>query len=216
MNLDAYDKNRVRKVIIIFTVFVMLSVGSVLYVLYHQAADKGKIDTTIHLLPQDATLVIDGRTGNTNELLSAGSHTFTAKKDGFSDQTITMDISNTVNNVYIALNPESPQARRWYLDGKYSPQYETFSALPAQYFGKSISEKHPLIDELPYTDTAYRFRIDYGFSDPKDKYKIFILISEGTPATRWAAIEWLHSKGFDPATLDIRYTNYTNPLGEQQ
>lgn len=75
-----------------------------------------------------------------------------------------------------------------------------------------MNEQNPIIEYLPYADVSGPFSIDYGFTDPNDRFKFFILISNATPEGRQKALEWIRAQGVDPSTLDIRYKDYTRTL----
>lgn len=202
-----YDQKRVRVFIISAVVFVGVIIALSAIILAHRS---GKVGVTITTNPSDATIMLDNKTIiDQKTYVAPGKHTFTALKDGFADKSSVIDVSESRNTATIILDPISDDAKQWANDN--SKEREALGDQAADERGVSISSLNPFIDKLPYIDIAGPFAIDYGY-DEKDNTKIYYLIHDTTPTGRIHALEWIRNQGYDPTTLDIRFSDYTNPL----
>ena len=74
----------------------------------------------------------------------------------------------------------------------------------------NFSDNYPLIGKIPRIDITGPYSIDYGGSSSGNAASL--IIYDSTPNGRTAAIQWIRDQGVDPTTLDIRYSEYINPL----
>jgi hypothetical protein len=204
-----YNPKRIR---IILAIVGLLAIGLIVYAIIHSATTSGKVQVTINTLPGDASITVNGASSGHTAYLVPGKYSFKATKDGFSDGSVDLYISNDVDTVYIPLTPVTAAAKSWASAESVRNQYEEYGGMARQYEGMAMNEQNPIIEYLPYADVSGPFSIDYGFTDPNDRFKFFILISNATPEGRQKALEWIRAQGVDPSTLDIRYKDYTRTL----
>lgn len=202
-----YDQKKIRIFIIAAIIFVgVIAAFSAVII----ANRSGKIGVTITTNPTDATVILDNKTIiNNKTYVTPGKHVFSAAKDGFANKATTIDVSESRNTATIVLDPVSDEAKQWVSD--HSKEREALGDQAANERGVSLSSLNPLMDKLPYIDIAGPFAIDYAY-DEKDNTKVFYLIHDTTPSGRINALKWIRSQGYDPTTLDIRFSDYESPL----
>lgn len=205
-----YDRRKIRTLIVSAIVFVGIIIAFSAVILTHRS---GKIGVTITTNPTDATVTLDNSTIiDKKTYIAPGKHVFTATKDGFKDESATIDVSESRNTVTLILDPSSNGAEKWASDN--SKEREALGDQAADERGVSLSSLNPLMNKLPYIDIAGPFAIDYGY-DEKDNTKVYYLIHDTTPSGRVRAIEWIRNQGYDPTTLDIRFSDYASPLNSE-
>lgn len=203
------QRNTIRIAIITSVLLFLALIG---YAIYTISVRAGKIQTSITVYPEDAIVSIDGKkSSSTSEYLMPGKHTFVAHKNGFLDDTETLYISETTKSVVLLPTPDSDSALQWANQQDVQAYRETLGGQQANIRGTDLTSRYPLMKDLPYIDINGPFALDYGYKGQGNS-DIFFLIHESTPNGRKAAFEWIRQKGIDPATLDIRYDEYQNPL----
>lgn len=197
------------KTIIMLVCFIIASL--VLWASFSTASNAGKIATKIDVMPTDAAVKIDNiPSGGGTHYLAPGSHVFTASKVGFSTATITLTISKDVHYVGLLPTPVSDEAKKWAAEDDVWPKRERIAGARSETTGTEAYTNNPLLNYLPYSDITGPFSIDYA-SDPFDSTKTRVIISNSTPQGRLKAIEWIRSKGVDPADLTIKFDDFFNP-----
>ncbi|MBI2462940.1 MAG: hypothetical protein HYV65_01745 [Candidatus Spechtbacteria bacterium] len=122
-------------------------------------------------------------------------------------------------NLQFRTSDQTPIVVRGFSNTKQSYEYNKLGYSQLIDFQKRLEEANPLLRLLPHESDG--FHVDYGVSDEAN-LKAHYLISVNIPSdsadrlkTRQEifdelqgqeglALDWIRSKGFDPATLDIR------------
>ncbi len=162
-------------------------------------------------VPGDLTLTLDGATVDANgeTAVKTGAHTVVARRNGFAEQTHTFTIAkDQTYTLTIYLDPSGPEGRQWYDD--HPDEELAREAAKGKEFrdtGKKIAAKYPILAELPFLGPG--FKIDYGQSKlhPDDPTSVALYIKVIYPSGRKFALDWLKSKGVDPATMEIIWTS---------
>lgn len=203
------QRNPIRTIVISVIIIFMALIG---YSIYTLVAHAGKVQTAITVYPNDASVMIDGKKASSGTTyLTPGKHTFRASKSGFADATLTLSISDDIKTAILLPSPISAEAIAWSQQPDVSATRETLGGQLASIRGMSLDAQYPLIHKLPYIDIEGPFALDYGYKGA-DNSEIYFLIHDSTPNGRQAAFKWIREQGIDPATLDIRYDEYQNPL----
>ena len=194
------------------TVAILLFLVVIGFSIYTIVVRAGKIKATVTAYPDDSLVTMDGKTISQGDTyLTPGKHTFIAKKTGFTDDTVTADISEDSSTVILLPTPQSDEAVAWSNQPDVTAKREALGGQKATMRGTSLSKQYPLVDKLPYIDITGPFALDYGYTG-KDNSDIYFIIHDSTPDGRQAALKWMRQQGLDPATLDLRYGEYKNPL----
>lgn len=204
-----YDTKKIRQIALLFGLFCLglIAVGIIQF-----TRGIGKIQVSINTLPNDASISIDGKPVKNGDFVTSGEHVFTAKKNGFADRTSRLIITKEEHIVTLPLTPQSDEAKKWANAPENQAKYSAMGSTLASEQGLAIRTANPLINQLPYTDVTGPFQINFGFPDPNNRFKLFYSIDYGSPIGRRKALEWIKSQGVDPTTLDIRFSDYKNPL----
>lgn len=190
------------------TLFIGLIIGAI----YMLVSQSGKVQVVITAYPEDSTVLIDSKkTSQKQPYLTPGKHTFTATKSGFADDSQTVIISDQSKSIILLPAPTSADATSWAQRADVAARRETLGSELANQRGDYLSEQYPLISKLPRIDINGPFALDYGYTGQNNS-ELYFIIHDSTPDGRQAAFTWLRGQGVDPATLDIRYSEYQNPL----
>lgn len=198
---------------IISSVIVLLVVGFLIFALYGYISRIGKEPVQIFVIPNTATLTIDGqpyRPGTS--YLAPGTYTVKATYEGFEDYeaSITINQPNTTD-IDIALTPASEEAEKWRQDNMdLYLQREGRVGTRANEFGIAFQEKHPITAQLPVRNPT--FTIGHRL-DPDDQSQIILEITAIT-GLRNAAVQQIRTMGFEPTDFKINFNNYENPFDE--
>jgi len=173
----------------------------------------GKTKVSIIVIPQDANVTLDNKPVSSGDLyLAPGDYTFSASKNGFKTDTHSVKVGKESLTVGLLPEPESTEAKKWLSDNsELQLQREELGGINANREGDELVEKNPILDALPYKDIYGPFNVDYGASD-RQKGGILLDINGSTPPGRAKAIEWIRQQGQDPTDLEIRYSDFKNPL----
>lgn len=207
------ENSQRKKITIIVGAFVVLCVVMIAITIYQSLSRQGKIEVSITTYPAGATIQLDGKSAGTKEYLPEGTYTFKASKNGFKDKEVTQFISNTSNQVFLILDPDSEEARRW-RNSQRPIDAEYYGGQAAQARGQALAAKYPLMTKLPYVSVSGPFRIDFGYTGPNNS-EVYFIIGNSTPSGRRAAISWIRSQGIEVEQLDLRFKDYTNPLTKE-
>lgn len=168
----------------------------------------GKIEVIIAASPSDSQITMDDNKINTGKsYIKKGSHVFTAKRSGFNDCSIMIDITdNFKDSVILLLDPNSDEGRA-FLNNNPNEQLtrEGLGGILANQDGQNTTNKTPLIKILPFIDLDYR--VDYGASlkTPKDNTSVAIYITSISEASKQDALNWIKDSGYDVNNLEIVY-----------
>lgn len=174
----------------------------------------GKVEVTVETVPFDTKLFVNNKPADKNSLfLKPGKYIFTAKRDGFSDDTFNAQIKEGGENwIGLTPNPTSLKAEEILNNEKDSQlQREYIGGRMASISGDYIEQETPILESLPYTDVSGPFTINYGGSKNRE-YGSFIEISTSTPVGRERAIHWIREQGYSPTDLEIRYLDFSTPI----
>ena len=185
----------------------------VIYILFTAVSRIGKEKVSIEVIPKDATVYVDGKKiGSSDNYIKKGTYRFSAKKEGFKDDTQTITVPK--GGVYIGLTPDpkSNKAIKWLQDNpKIQSQRESIGGKMADLQGYYIEKNTPVISSLPYYDSIAPFSIDYSGSKNRE-YGIFLTISNSVPQSRVEALRYIKQNGGNPTDLEIIYKDFKNPL----
>ena len=198
-----------QKWIIILVLFALL----ITFFISVAISRIGKTKVNIELIPNDSSLYIDGKKSNSGDnYLKPGKHKFVAKKIGFTDNEVVLQVNDEDLEIGLIPDPKSDEAIAWLSKNpEIQLKREAIGARMSSLLGGYIEDNTPIINELPYTDVEGPFTIDYG-TTPDRLYGSFIEITDSTPLGREAAISWIKSLGYDPTNIDIRFDDFENPL----
>lgn len=209
--IEIYSMNhqRTNKLIIIPLCLLLIAVG--IFVLFGLSR-VGKTPITFNVAPSSSKVTVDSKRVKSGDTIymTKGTHNLIAILENFSavhrefsvgNKNQTLDISlNPVNNVgqsYLQKNPQYQQERE-----AIGGQETEARALLAQ---------SPLIKLLPVIDISGPYRIDYGQSTLRPGNSV-IIIADSSPNGRSKAVAWIAEQGYDPADLEIRFSDFNNPL----
>lgn len=175
------------------------------------SSHEGEYKVTLSVMPEDAILSVDEEEILGTEVwVDQGEHTFSAKKDGFDTDYVTRTITADTT-VTLLPSPVSDEALTWASQSDISSKLESFGGAKANERGSYITGLNPIISLLPYVDISGPFKIDYGYHGA-DNTATYLIIHKTTPTGRQNALAWIREQGYDPTQLDIRFTDFENPL----
>ena len=165
---------------------------------------------TVTSIPNDLTLTLDGQqvAANGDVKVKPGTHTLTAKREGFQtySQSVTASGGDPLS-VKMYLYANGPAGRAW---GQEHPeQLQKTEGEAGRRFDEindRLREKYPIMAVLPYLGPGFKVTYDNSKSDPTNPEAISIVISTYTPDGKTKALQWIQGNGWDPATLDIIWT----------
>ena len=185
----------------------------VLYSLGTMVLRGGETKVVITVIPGDATVFIDGKQSKDGtHYMKPGEYTFSAKKDGFKEDTLKVNVEDQEVEVGLIPSADSEEAEALFSQNEdLQAQREAIGAKRASKSGLSREDVTPLIALLPVTEINGPFTLDYGPSETRDN-GVFIEVSDSSPGGRKNAQKWMKERGMDPTDLEIRYTDFVNPL----
>lgn len=199
----------IHKKYIIITVAIFLGI-CLLYYLFVVYPRQGKVAVDILTHPESATVTVNKNRGNTGtNYLPAGTYTFKAEQEGWEPEEITVAISEEVSQVALVLTPVSAAAKEQAKND--SLEREGLYGIAANTRGLDIRNTHPILNELPYSDTTGPFKIDFGFNRD-DKKTPYLVVSYSTPNGRIEAIDWLRENKVDTTTTEIIFEDFRSPI----
>lgn len=198
-----------QKWVIVLVLFALL----ITFFLTIAISRIGKTKVNVELIPKDSSLFIDGKKSNPGDnYLKPGKHIFEAKKDGFTNDKVVLQVESESLEIGLIPDPKSEEAIDWLnKNPEIQLKREGIGAKMSSLLGEYIEDNTPIINELPYTDVEGPFTIDYG-TTPDRLYGSFIEITDSTPLGREVAISWIKNQGYDPTNIDIRFDDFENPL----
>lgn len=200
--------NRVRILYIIGGLFILLTIFGVAVAI----SRIGKQPVDITVFPEDAVVYINNQpVGGKTIYLQQGVYVFSAKKTGWSTDTQKVKVSNKPTSVILLPNPDSQEANDWLSNPEVQTQRESFGGEQANLRGINMRSANPIVNYLPYSDTSGPFEINYGYVGG-DIMRIYLIVDYSTPNGRQKALGWIRSKGYNPTTFTIRFSDFKNPL----
>lgn len=176
---------------------------------------------TVEAAPSSYKVTIDGKKASPGDnKVTAGQHTITVKKDGFSQQaqTVITAIGQTVYTGFVLVS-NSASTKNWYNDHPDDQQLsESISSHSSDYNSELSTQKNTLLQELPvlYGDgRGGLIRIDsgvpiFGSSQPA------IYVNAQSPSDRQGVLTWMRSNGYNPANMDIVFYGLSASYAPQQ
>jgi hypothetical protein len=190
---------------------LLLFVVWVAWLLFVKTSHPGLVGVNVVVVPEDATIQIDGVAASVGtNYLQPGPHVFTATKSGFKDDVTKTTVSAELSEVILLPEPQSSGALSWSEQGDIQNKRESLGGQRAALLGEATIKKAPIITKLPHYDISGPFSIDYGPGEETDS--IFIVIGNSSPSGREKALEWIRNQGYDLSSLDIRFSDFTNPI----
>jgi hypothetical protein len=164
---------------------------------------------TVQSIPNDLTLTLDGHEipANGEVKIRPGEHTLVGSRQGFQSYTanITAGSDPLSYNMYLYAN--GPAGREW---AKKNPQQEyELEAQAGLHFDEMqarLVARYPIISQLPYIGDGFRATRTASKTDPKNPEAISIVIEVFFSGGKEKALQWIHSNGWDPGTLDMIWT----------
>ncbi len=174
----------------------------------------GKVPVEILVHPNDSTITINGnRSASGIQYLSVGEYTVKAEKDGWIADEVKVSVSDEINQIALLPRPNSNEARE--IAEEDNLEREGLAGVKANARGANIRSDYPIINKLPYSDIAGPYKIDYGFNRD-DTTVPYLLISFTTPKSRQKALEWLQNNEVDLTTTEIIFSDFVNPIKNQE
>jgi len=204
---------QLRKLIIIVVIAGVLLYGGYLGVIAFLHSTHGILK--ISSIPDDATVLLDGKrvTANGTVLTKAGSHTLTSSRAGFQDTTNKFTIKNG-QTISIQLYPKSTSdvGEKWLL--AHPDKAILREGVGGQEHAATVNnaiQQNSFITQLPYIGAGYEYRIDYGDSNPNNKYpdQPTIIITGATQQAQDDAITWMRNNNYNPDTMNIKFVTAT-------
>ncbi|HSX16757.1 MAG TPA: hypothetical protein VLH86_01510 [Patescibacteria group bacterium] len=203
------DKRKKLKLVIIaalaavtFLIVVILAVG----------AKHGKMGhLTINAAPTEITLTIDGKkVKNVGAMyIAPGDHKWDAKFANFTGKTGSFSIkAGEEQSLDVFLEPANPAGEQYLATHPTeASRIEGLVGKHIENLGAQAVKQTPLIDQLPYIEAGYEFRIDYGTDTVDGKPKVTIYIESISDQATQDALDWIKQQGTDPSTLTIVYSH---------
>lgn len=171
----------------------------------------GKVGVEFHLVPSDATVSLGSMTFSSGtQYIPAGAYHIKVTHAGFesNETTIIVSADKQQNIVAASLTATSDDAKKW--AAAHQADYEKneiFGAQQARTNGQFLSDKNPIINNLPYTDPYYKiaYRSD-------DNQTITLTIQTESPRYRYMATQKIRDFGYNPTDFKIDFLDYQNPL----
>lgn len=194
-------------------VIILMSLLVVILLCINLIPKIGKTKVSINVSPSDSMISINNKPSSRGvKYLKPGKYTFTAKRDGFSDDTIALELQNISQEIQLIPSPITQAAFDFLKNNpKIQIEREALGAQRSEQTGQKITNTNPLISKLPYTDIDGPFTIAYALT-PSSDGTVDIIISDSSPEGRENAIKWIKSQGVDPSDLNLIFYDFQNPL----
>ena len=201
---------------IILSASIILSL-IIFYYVSVAVSRMGKTEVTIDVAPNDAQVTISGKKGKVGtNYLKPGSYEVVVKNSNYYQQKKSFNVTKEPKYIGIIMSPSNSETEaKVASDKKIYLQRESIGGQLALIRGNEIRSITPLINQLPYTDVAGPFSLDYGPSY-LNGLGSFIEITDSSPDGRVNALKWIRSQGYNPTNLEIQFNDFQNPiLGNQ-
>lgn len=180
--------------------------------LLHQ---RGKIRIEVQKMPQDTTILVNGKKAATSPLyLAPGTYKITGQREGFKTYDYNLDLKagdKQDHPLYFVLTPVSDAAKKWATDhARDYAKIERNAGTTQNAVGEKLLEKYPIAKKLPYRGDLYN--IDY-FSNESGEFRV--QINSPTPLGRQVAIETIKKWGYEPTDYVIEFVDLANPFAAE-
>jgi hypothetical protein len=194
------------------TAVLLVIVALIAYGIYAQVSKAGKIQVAVSVAPNDATVTMDGKTISTGNIYLEPNkyYTFSASKNGYTTKSTKEYITSTENFVGIELVPSGGTTDWSKQDLTPYLQVEQQGGAAADKKGQALTDKYPIINNLPIQN--YIYTIGY-IADPSDPSNNSIILTiDAAQGYRNGAIQAIRDLGYDPSKYKIEFDNYKNPF----
>ena len=200
------------KIKIIAVAVLGLAAVLFVYVILGSLSRSGKAELTLVVAPSTASVTLDGQQVKGESIfVGTGQHTIVATLDNFEKIERQVDIQSTEpTRVSIALSPSNAAGKK-YLDDNLTYQLQREGIIGEENPQRDALSQNSLVSLLPITDVSGPYSINYGSSEARKDGSV-IIIGDSSPNGRVKAVKWLRDKGYKPGDIEIRYTDFVNPL----
>ena len=176
------------------------------------SVDSDKVRLEISIVPDDATIKIDGKLSEASTKLAKGEHTIEISRFGFSNFVLKKNFYKD-ENLFVNMTGVTEEAKNWEKENNsLYLKNEALSGEDTEKKGEEFAAKHPIISVLPINNSPFYtigFKID-------DKNNDIILTIRANQENRRNAIDEIYFKGYDPSDFKIEFidpkTTYINPF----
>lgn len=194
-----------RLLLLIALIAVVVLIALIAIKLIH---NKNSAKLHIQVAPSVATITVNGKKQGSGVIaVPPGTYKVTASMQGFASQTQTYKVDKGGEQYYgFALISNDPSTASWYTN--HPGDQTLLAAITGQRYqqqGNQSIQQVPLIQYLPYIGVGFEFRVDYGEPLPGTNVP-GIYITAQTQQGYNDALTWIRNKGYDPATLHIKWT----------
>ena len=201
---------RLKFIILAIIIFV---VGIASYATMHIVrSNTYSAHVSLSVAPLSSIVTVNGNVVKGTLLaVKPGKVTVVVSKSGFATQSQTVTTSKgKTSDITVALISNSPSTANWYLN--HPADQQELEVITGKNYNAAVQQsiqRLPLVASLPFIDLYYR--VDYGQSvaHPNDPNAVAIYITYYSQDGKQQALDWLKFKGYDPATLEIIYTDKT-------
>jgi hypothetical protein len=205
-----YDWIRKYRIALIIVAAALL-LGIISYNVFILSTRAGKTKVEVVVVPKDATIQVNGEGMRPPLYLAPGEYTFSASKTGFTTLQQTKVISEKDITLTMPLAAESDEAKKWADQNQQQyAELEGIAGKIANQEGEALSDQHPIIQALPYSNFFYTIGYRNDLSDPSGNS--IIITIDAITGYRNAAIKQIRELGYDPAQYKIEFKNYESPF----
>ena len=205
-----YDWLRKYRVALI-VIAVGLLLGTIGYNIFLSSTRAGKTKVEIVVVPKDATIKVNGENMRPPLYLAPGEYTFSASKTGFATLQRTKVISDKETTLTMPLAAESDEAKKWADQNQQQyAELEGIAGEVANQEGEALSDQHPIIQALPYSNFFYTIGYRNDLSDSSGNS--IIVTIDAITGYRNAAIKQIRELGYDPTQYKIEFKSYESPF----
>ncbi len=183
----------------------------VFWFIFTAISHSGKVKLQLAIVPSDSTITINGsKYSNGSHWITPGTYTVKVSKPGFKSQSRSVILSpeKDVNVATFSLEPESQKAKAWVKSNlDLYKANEKYGALEAGASGKYLSNRNPIISNLPFKDPYFTI----GYIQNPDS-SITLTVATPSPRYRFFALEQIRKLGYDPTDFKINFKDFVNPL----
>jgi hypothetical protein len=201
--------NNTKKIVITAILILGLAIS---YVFMLGLQRIGKTAVKIDSVPGNLVVMVnDEKRGGSTVYLSPGTYEITAKKEGFSDysESLTISEGQPPKTLFIVLSPDSESARKWAQENR--SRYlaiEKRSGEEADKQGAKFVDDYPIVQQLPHRGSLYN--IDYSYDEETSEFKLQITSPDALG--RQVAVETIKNWGYEPTDYVVEFLDYTNPF----